>query len=361
MSINIKKDRFRVLDAFRGIAAILVLIYHMPNLTILTNNQFIKNSGIFVDLFFVLSGFVIYHNYKGKISSLLASKSFLIKRFKRLIPLHVFTLLIMLLLELSKLFLDSYLPFNKAAFEGNTITSFWTQLFLLNSTPLFMGFNWNGANWSISAEIIAYIIFVILSLIWQKSKWKTIFFSFSIIIFGYLFFFFNYGSFDILADFNYSFIRGIVGFQFGIIAYLIRPYIFSFLSNKKAILLNIYEIIGLVITAYIVLKLQNVRENFYMLHLAFTTLILVFSFEKGIISKFLKLQIFQKLGLWSYSIYLNHIFVLSIFRMLFIKIFSVKELLLVIFEVLTILIIIIYSSFTYKYIEKRFYGNKNFK
>ena len=91
------------------------------------------------------------------------------------------------------------------------------------------------------------------------------------------------------------------------------------------------------------------------MHLAFGFLILVFSFEKGFISKVLKIKLFQNLGLWSYSIYLNHILMITLFRMLVLKIVGATSKSIIVFEVLLIIVCIFYSSLTYKYIEQRFY------
>ena len=207
--------RFYALDAFRGLAALLVFLYHMPNLSIITGNPFVRGSAIFVDLFFVLSGFVIYHNYKNKIQSLNLGKAFIIKRLKRIFPLHIYTLLIILVLEIIKFYIHDYLPFSRPPFETNTMDSFWVQVFLLNSTPLFSGFMWKRSklvNKCRNANL--YILFIITSIMCFNKKRATFIISCLIIISGYLFFIINYSSFNLAADFNFSFIRGFVGFLY---------------------------------------------------------------------------------------------------------------------------------------------------
>jgi len=49
------KDRFHALDAVRGMAALAVLVYH------LSGQKIFPGAWVAVDLFFVLSGFVIHH------------------------------------------------------------------------------------------------------------------------------------------------------------------------------------------------------------------------------------------------------------------------------------------------------------
>ena len=54
---------FRVLDSWRGIAALLVALFHLDIYSALYSLDFTRNAFLFVDFFFVLSGFVITHSY----------------------------------------------------------------------------------------------------------------------------------------------------------------------------------------------------------------------------------------------------------------------------------------------------------
>lgn len=50
------KQRFEALDAFRGLAAIFIVIFHTHLIGSITELSFFKSSNIFVDFFFVLIG-----------------------------------------------------------------------------------------------------------------------------------------------------------------------------------------------------------------------------------------------------------------------------------------------------------------
>lgn len=76
--------RYHVLDGVRGIAAFVVVLYHY--LIDPTKYPFVSNSYIAVDLFFILSGFVIYHTYAAKIRGGMKAGVFVNLRFARLAP-----------------------------------------------------------------------------------------------------------------------------------------------------------------------------------------------------------------------------------------------------------------------------------
>ena len=260
--------RFKILDSLRGIAAILVFMYHMKGVTFLTNNKFINSSGIFVDLFFILSGFVIYHNYKKRIKTYTEAKTFFIKRFKRLYPLHFYTLVIIILIEFVKLITYNFLPYDKAPFYGNSISTIFTNLFLLNSTPLFQGFLWNGQSWSISAELFCYLLFIIVSIFFFKNRKNTLVTTLTIIILSYLFFFFKYDNFAIIRYYEYSFVRAFIGFFLGVGVYLLREKTQISPKENRFFLASLMELSLIVLIVYLTSLYSILRNHYYIYHLS---------------------------------------------------------------------------------------------
>ncbi|MDQ1088540.1 peptidoglycan/LPS O-acetylase OafA/YrhL [Siphonobacter sp. SORGH_AS 1065] len=59
------KQRFTTLDIFRGILASFIVLVHMSFFsdTLVLNNPFMQGTDLFVDFFFILSGFIIRYNY----------------------------------------------------------------------------------------------------------------------------------------------------------------------------------------------------------------------------------------------------------------------------------------------------------
>ena len=81
--------RFRALDGWRGICALLIALHHFPARGFVYHLPLVRNSWLLVDFFFVLSGFVIAHAYSERLTHANQFKPFAIRRFFRLWPLHV--------------------------------------------------------------------------------------------------------------------------------------------------------------------------------------------------------------------------------------------------------------------------------
>ncbi len=84
-AITINRQHLPILDGFRGIAAISVMLYHYT----LANQGWFPQGYLAVDLFFVLSGFVIAFSYEEKLRSGLPPVRFMIRRLVRLYPMVV--------------------------------------------------------------------------------------------------------------------------------------------------------------------------------------------------------------------------------------------------------------------------------
>src|SRR5690606_296841 len=85
------------LEGGRGAAALIVALYHLGIGT--EQFGFIRNGYVFVDLFFVLSGFVIAAAYLNRLDSGIQLRSFFVRRFGRLFPLLMFSTIVFVLIE----------------------------------------------------------------------------------------------------------------------------------------------------------------------------------------------------------------------------------------------------------------------
>jgi peptidoglycan/LPS O-acetylase OafA/YrhL len=87
-------QRFAVLDGLRGVAALIVVIYHfqtsIPALQFTFGGQphmLFSLGWLSVDFFFMLSGFVICHTYQSRFERGLGIGEFIVRRLMRLYPM----------------------------------------------------------------------------------------------------------------------------------------------------------------------------------------------------------------------------------------------------------------------------------
>ncbi|MCG8315425.1 MAG: acyltransferase [Pseudomonadales bacterium] len=162
------KPEIESLTGLRFIASMWVLMYHIGE--VLLKNLFhdfwvlyykplFHGGAMGVDLFFVLSGFVIAYNYFDRFASTEKSNylDFLFKRFARIYPVHLATLLLLIPIGL--------VMAGDALFFGNLVDLL-KNLFLLQA--IVPPAAWNIVSWSISCEWLAYSFFPILVLLFSK-------------------------------------------------------------------------------------------------------------------------------------------------------------------------------------------------
>jgi hypothetical protein len=81
--LGVASGRFDLLDGWRGICALLVALYHLRLDGYAYDLPAVRNAYLFVDFFFVLSGFVISHAYSSKVASFRNILVFVVRRFGR--------------------------------------------------------------------------------------------------------------------------------------------------------------------------------------------------------------------------------------------------------------------------------------
>ena len=106
-----------------------------------------------VDLFFILSGFIISYVYaadRKEPMSAAATKSFLFTRFARIYPLHFVSAVFMLLFAIASTTFLALTGRHYDALNASDLTQWLLQLVLLNAWK--PGYDaWNVPSWSIIA------------------------------------------------------------------------------------------------------------------------------------------------------------------------------------------------------------------
>lgn len=354
------KERFRTLDIFRGIFSSFVIFFHMTafSATPVINNSFFYNAYLFVDFFFVLSGFVIAFTYQH-IDNWPAFGKFYKKRFFRLYPLHFFVLLLFLVINVAKQHAASYVHVNQLGYHTDNWYSFLTNLFLLNSVkmPGIHDVSWNIASWSISAEMIAYLVFGVTVTLINKKNLQSFKSSIYFIVAVSAFFIMVALTHDFNIDhtFDYGFLRGITGFFTGALCYNLYKYICNKKSILKPLIFNILEPLCLIIVVVLICQGDVLKPFNFIFDVFFFITILVFAFEKGWVSALLnKSELLHSMGKYSYSIYMIHTLVLSLFNVLFIRLLKLPPSAYWYLFIVNYILIYVLSSLTYKHIEMCF-------
>lgn len=121
----------------------------------------IANGYLWVDFFFLLSGFILcYVHAEEFILGLEPYRKFLIKRIARIYPLHLFTLFLLLL--------PIFHPQTTTRVHGTTMT-FVSNGLLLHAWGVLDELTWNYPSWSISAEWAAYLLFPAILIVFYRT------------------------------------------------------------------------------------------------------------------------------------------------------------------------------------------------
>jgi peptidoglycan/LPS O-acetylase OafA/YrhL len=176
------KGEIKALTGLRIIAAVWVVLFHFrPMLSDISpdfreNLAPVLNCGAQgVDLFFILSGFVLTWNYldrMGRSWSTRETLHFLWLRLARVWPVYLVTMHVAALLVILSLHVG-HTPLPEAS--SLTAISYVRQVLLIQLwfEPFFDGTSWDGPAWSISAEWLAYLLFGLLALVIFRMKLAT--------------------------------------------------------------------------------------------------------------------------------------------------------------------------------------------
>lgn len=296
------ESMIKSLQGLRVLAMFGVFLFHaglLPN-------------GIFpVTFFFILSGFVTYKQYYNKnIScSFKSNIIFALKKISKLYPIHLFTLILSTFIRIKWLF-------SFTLFEN--IIRFVLNLLLMQSLFPKYSLSFNAVSWYLSTLFIIYMFIPLLLKLVNYIKINYIIsglfviFSFEVLL-GILI---STYDIDYMWFLYISPYFRIIDFLIGMI--LCKLYFIKFEKIKRInfTFLEILSICILLISYYLsfILPKQFTRGICYVP--AFIVLIFVFANQIGTISKFLSLNIFQKIALFSFEFYMIHELLIMLMRKL---------------------------------------------
>lgn len=309
------------LTPLRGIAAMLTVIFHVNlflgnGLAPTGSTMLISRMYLMVDFFFILSGFIMCHVYGNLFTVSVKKKDFkkfTIARFSRVYPLHFVTLMYVILL----FFVSSRLGIPEI--QSIQIADNWytviTNLLLLQSMNLHNWFTWVHASWSISTEWWAYMLFPFLVRPFMKLGSTARLMVCLACFGGYLCITYflvplvtvppeiSFARIDptllsVNVAYQYGFVRCLCGFVLGMMMYqgFTIEWAKNILGNGLTMLM-----LALAIFTCMHFGLPDVITLSF-----FPFLLLAGAYGSAGINKILNLKALQRLGDWSFSIYLVH-------------------------------------------------------
>lgn len=308
---TIAGQRFLVLDSWRGICALLVALFHFPTGSMISQSAFIGSSYLFVDFFFVLSGFVIASSYGSRLNQPEDVARFTLVRFGRIYPLHLFMLAAFAGFELLRLVLPQLHGTGAAPFTGGfDLKSLLANLLLLQGVGFEDQLTWNAPSWSISAEFFAYLLFAGVVFVAGARAWVW----FVAAAITAPLFLLGFSTHHMDVSFDFGFIRCLYGFSLGA---LLAWFQHDSIAGARQALARAggarmaWTLAEIVMMAVIVLFVSIAGDNDLGIAapLVFALALFLFAHEGGWISALLRTPFMLTLGSLSYSIYMVHIFV----------------------------------------------------
>ena len=343
------------IDGLRAIAVGVVILYH-AQITIF-DHQLFKGGFIGVDIFFVISGYLITSIILKELltTGYFSFKYFYERRIRRILPALLFVMLVSLPFAWMYLLPSSFVDFSKSilyslGFSSNLYFHYSGQQYGSEGGSLKSFLH----TWSLSVEEQYYILFPIFLLVTFKYSRKYLI---HILLFGFVV---SLG----LADWGS---RNLSSFNFYVLPTrvweLLAGSILAYFEitkghrSKHQTLNLILPTIGFLLIGHSILFFNDkmFHPSFYTLSpIIGVCLIIWFSHKNETITKLLSTKLFVAIGLISYSLYLWHY---PIFVFNKIAEFTGGD----IFKKLSLgFLILILSIFSYYFIEKPF-RNKNNK
>ena len=339
----------------RGVAALIVALFHLKIAA--SQLSIIRNGYLLVDLFFVLSGFLMCAAYADKLEEKGAFWPFLLRRFGRLFPLLIFSTVLFVLMDNASSFAKNQIvTFGFAKFSKHigtlpysvpTFPEVFATVTMTHGMGLFDKLILNYASWSISVEFYAYILFACLCFLLRGWTRLAVFALVSIATFAIVVWAsvdlhdcFTAGNcFDITYDFGFA--RCVSSFFLGALSY--------HLSRVVRFNPTYLQVFGLALVVAVFSLLDVYPVLTFVCPLLFALLVFSLCRDTGVLAELLKRQPFQILGQRSYSIYLMHPILLLLISPILKHVHNLVQGCLMLVGYVAVLLLV--SKWTYAHIE----------
>lgn len=284
-------NRLDSLTGLRIFAAVWVMLLHFRAVTATTTFEYpvidrlVVQGGYGVDLFFVLSGFILSHVYFDQFMARVDRPrywSFISFRFARLYPVHLVTFLAMVALYVGQLVLAGHSSADaperySAPVIIKTLTmthAWWGDV----STP-------NLPAWSISSEWFAYLLFPFLCILIARARY-----AFVVLALAGL-------GMAAMWQTDVALVRVMAGFTVGMA---------TFQLGKRWVVPGRFPFLGILVSALIVVWVVSGATRLEIGIVLFAALILVLSTGDDWLCRILSMRVVVYLGEVSYALYMVH-------------------------------------------------------
>ncbi len=356
------KDKLKYIpeiDGLRAIAVLLVVFYHLKI-------PYFSGGFLGVDIFFVISGYLItkifYQDYNNNNFNFF---EFLTKRVKRLLPALIVVLLLVLIASFYILSPTDYVKISKSALTSFFFISnfyYWSESNYFDQINEFKSL---VHTWSLGIEMSFYLLIPIILILLKKFTQKIKFFTISFFLvltiiisyylnskgpvienssFGGIF----YGKY--ISDTLFYLIPfRLYEFFFGVSLYYLPK------NNFENVYKQLFFILGIVL---ILISLFIIRPNLelqiiYTIPCLLGSALIIYFKDAKYLNLIVKNKISIFLGLISYSLYLIHWPVITLYKYIKVEKLIVSE------KIIILLLSIFLSFLSLKIIEKPFRSKLN--
>jgi peptidoglycan/LPS O-acetylase OafA/YrhL len=311
-----KPVEIKALSGARALPPLLLVLYHFSEghgyRGWLPLDLVITRGYLWVEFFFVLSGFILTHVYGARVRDFWHGKAyprFLEARLIRLYPVHFVMLMVVLAMVWGS---------RLAAHWGGYVSiydlpyhvvldwkSFVASLFLVQAWNLFDFLSWNGVAWFVSVEFLLCLLFPIYLWLADGRAWRGV----ALILAGAA------GIGVLLATskhglditFHNGIFRGMSDFAVGV--GMARLYRAAMARKGKPLPTYIHSFAQAVVVFALFYALYHsgwghTRRDFWSL-VPIVALIWVLAFDRGALAWLMQTRPLQILGGWSYAIYMG--------------------------------------------------------
>ena len=282
----------------------MVVFYHLAVFSHLTFLPIVRHAYLFVDFFFILSGFVIMGAYGQSLRQGGDRRRFLLLRWGRVYPLHLAMMGPFILI---------------LAVKGGWGAGLWeavaTNLLMVHG----LGLRWiaaktlgglNFPSWSISAEFAAYVIFALI-ITWPVALFRTIVAA-TIITCPIVILAFSPALMN--TTFDDGIFRCLYGFALGIVCYEIHGRVDWTAYIRSGLARTLVELASMGLAIVLVVRLDDTNRLTVAVPVVFALVVTVLARDAGLVSRALLCRPWQWIGALSYSIYMVHALVQVLMR-----------------------------------------------